>query len=106
VHWCPTTTGAGNVRLYLDYWIVNGTTTIANGTFDVVDSATGGAWLEKRKNLGTISSTGLMIGDQCVFRLYRAPASTDDTYAADIGIFTWGFHHEVDSLGSNTITSK
>ena len=106
VHWCPTTTEAGNVRLYFDYWIVNGTTTIGNGTFDVVDSATGGAWLEKRKDFGTISSTGLMIGDQCVFRLHRIPTSTDDTYGSEIGIFSWGFHHEVDSLGSNTITSK
>jgi len=106
VHWCPTSTDIGDVRLYLDYAIVSSTGIVITGTFDVLDSATGNAWVEKRKDLGTITGTDLKIGQQGLFRLYRIPASSGDTYGDDVGIFTFGYHHQVDTLGSRLITTK
>ncbi len=106
VHWCPTSTAAGTVRFYFDYALVSSTGIITTGTFDLLDSATGAAWTEKRLDLGTISGTSLKMGQQGLFRLYRIPSSTDDTYGDDIGIFTFGYHHQIDTIGSRTITSK
>lgn len=106
VHWCPTTTGTGNVEFLLDYYLIRTGTVLTSGTASVIDSSTGAAWAEKRLNITTISSTGIGQGTQCLFRLYRVPGSSNDTYGADAGIFTWGFHYEIDTVGSRQITSK
>jgi hypothetical protein len=106
VHWVPTTTSAGDVEFLLDYWLIKNGNTVTNGTLSAIDTTTGNAWIEKRFNIGTISSTGIMLGTQCLFRLYRVPASSDDTYPDDAGILTWGFHHEVDTVGSRQILTK
>lgn len=106
VHWVPTSTSTGDVEFLLDYWLIKSGETVVNGTISAIDTTTGAAWTERRFPIGTISSTGIMLGTQCLFRLYRVPGSSDDTYPDDVGILTWGFHHEVDTVGSRDITTK
>lgn len=116
VHWMPTTAGAGNVKLYLEYTWINGLGTVTGSTtvyFTV--SAGGTAWVEKRCNFdnstGTsvwngISGTGKTIGGRFFYRLYRNPNDADDTYADPIMIHDFQLHEEQDTLGSRGVTTK
>lgn len=106
VHWTPDDATAGNVKWQLEYWIKLGSTTIASGTLTVTSAATGTAWDEIRADFPTISGTGLVIGAQILFRIFRDPTDAADTYTGDAGIFTFGFHHQVDTVGSRQIITK
>ena len=106
IHWCPTTAGAGDVVWFLEILIKTGTTVKYSGTLLTSESATGTAWEEIRTNFPTLSIPTLTIGDQVIYRLYRDPTFSGDTYSDDAGTFTFGFHYEIDTLGSRQITTK
>lgn len=108
IHWAPTTAGAGNVKWNIDYTIERDVTgTIAAGSLSVVDAASGTAWQPERVNIGTVNGANVLIADQIGIRLYRDPTDVQDTYGADAALaFTFGYHYELDTVGSRQITTK
>lgn len=107
IHWYPTTTDAGNVVWQLEYLIVRGGVIVGGSTTITVTQAAGGtAWLQKRADWTAIDGADLKIGDQIHFRLFRDYTHESDTYEFDAAVATFGFHYQVDSLGSASIVTK
>lgn len=107
LHWCPTTTGAGNVKWQLEYsWLNGGSTVTTSVTTSVTVAAPGVIGQEQRTSFPAISGVGKTIGSRFVFRLFRNPADAADTYGADAGAFDIGIHYEIDTIGSRQITTK
>jgi hypothetical protein len=109
IHWSPTTNNAGDVKWQLTYqWIeVDGSFSGAETTISVTQAAGGTAWSANKVLFPDISGTGHAIGSQLVFRLFRDPTDAADTYGDDAAITgTFGFHYEIDTIGSRQITTK
>lgn len=107
MHFYPTTTGAGNVKFFLEYYIKESGNTPVQGTTSFVLAAGGVAWEELRINFDdVIDGTNLSIADQAHFRVYRDPNDVEDTYGDDVAIATLGYHYEIDTVGSRGIVTK
>lgn len=106
IHWYPTNTNTGNVVWGLEYTIQGSTGTIVSGTGSVIVTASGTSWLQHRDDILEITGTNLKIGDQIHFRLFRDGANISDTYNDGAAIATFGFHYQIDTLGSRQITTK
>jgi hypothetical protein len=106
VHWAPTDANSGNVVWQLTYEIREGTTVAETDTITVTDAAGGTAWEEMRADFDAIDGTGITIGYQFVFRLFRDPGHASDTYAHDAALLTFGLHYQVDGWGSRSLTAK
>lgn len=106
IHWMPVDATSGVVRWGLDYYIRSGVTVLASGTVYVNDTAPGTAWEEQRIEFPAISGSSLTIGDQISFRLFRDATDVADTYGAYAAVTTYGYHYEVDTLGSRTTFAK
>lgn len=52
-----------------------------------------------------ITGTAFNIGDQFVFTIKRI-AAVGDAFAGEALVHSLGFHYEVDTIGSRTITTK
>lgn len=107
IHWCPTTTGAGDVKWQLEYsWANGGGTITTSTTISATATVSGTVANEQRLNFPTITGTGKTIGSRFVYRLFRDPADGADTYAADAGAFDFGIHYLMDTVGSRQVTTK
>ena len=107
IHWLTTTTNIGTVKWFVDYWRVdgNGTTVPSTPTtISATGTSNGIAWEAFKNDSNTIDGTGITIGDQVAFRLYRDP--TQDTYPDDAVVLTFGIHYQKNSLGSRLVTTK
>jgi len=107
IHWCPTTTWAGNVKWQLEYAWINRLWTITSSTTISVTAAT--SWVvaqELRSSFPAITGTWMDIGSRFVFRLFRDPTDVADTYWAEAGAFDFWIHYEIDTLWSRQITIK
>lgn len=107
VHWMSSTTGAGNVTWFLEYSIanVNGAYGAPN-TINVTQATTGAAWVHRLAELPAIDGSGLTIGSQIVFRLYRDANAANDTYTDNAALISFGIHYQMDSVGSSSVSSK
>lgn len=106
VHIYPTTAHVGNIKLFLDYWIKNGSV-LVTGTTSLVCSCTGIAWDEVKINFDDeIDGSDLGIGAQGHYRIYRNPTDAQDTYNYDVALGTLGYHYQSDSLGSREVVIK
>ena len=106
-HIYPTTTGAGNIKIFLEYYVKFHDKVAVTGVTSFVVASGGVAWNEIRVNFDdVIDGTALTIGEQCHFRVYRDPTDAQDTYTGDVAIATIGVHYEIDTVGSRTITTK
>lgn len=108
LHWCPTTTNAGNVKWQLAYqWVSNGEVCSSETIIDVTVAASGVAWKMERVSFPAISGVGKSYGSQLMIRLFRNPADAADTYPDDAAIVgTFGVHYIIDTLGSREISGK
>lgn len=108
IHWMPTTNNAGNVKWQLEYiWVDKNHGAVgASTTITVTADAGGVAWDSRFTNFPTIDGTGKTIGSQMMIRLFRNPADVADTYPNDATVITFGFHVEVDTVGSREIATK
>ena len=61
-------------------------------------------WESFKNDFNTIDGTGITIGDQVAFRLYRDP--TQDTYPDYDAVLTFGIHYQKNSLSSRLVTTK
>lgn len=107
VHWMASTTAAGNVTWFLEYSVAN-----VNGgysaptTINVTQATTEVAWVHKLAEFPIINGTGLSIGSQIAFRLYRNATASSDTYEANVALLSFGIHYQMDSVGSSSRASK
>lgn len=113
VHWCPTTTGAGNVVWFLEYaWANIGATFPGSSTINTGAVAAGGtAWAHKMTDLldggnDYINGSGKTISSMLVCRLYRNGGSGSDTYAAPVALLEFDFHYILNTVGSREETTK
>lgn len=108
IHWSPMTTGAGDVIWGLEYAIVTPTGTYgANDTIYTTAQAAGGtAKVHKIASFTTISGTNLDISSIMMFRLFRDPTASGDTYADKATLLGFDIHFQKDSLGSRTELTK
>lgn len=106
LHWTTEDSNAGNIVWILEYTWANylgnfGTTTVVE-----VTSANGTAYRHNMTNFGTISGSGKTISSILMIRLSRNGAAAADTYTSTAALLDFDIHYEVDSLGSDTITTK
>jgi hypothetical protein len=108
VHWYPTTTGAGNVKWQLEYYIASqASATVVSGLTSVTQAAGGAAWRLQTANFPDINLGAIgTIGCQIHFRFFRNPSDAADTYAADAAVGTMGYHYLTNSRGSAQRAAK
>lgn len=107
IHGATPDTATSNIKISLEYIIKSGTTTRASGTVSTTFAAGSGAWEEQRINIGSaVGSSSIKIGDQIGMRVFRDAGDAADVNTADFYCTTFGFHYEIDTMGSRQITSK
>lgn len=112
VHWCKTTSAAGNVLWQLDYEVVNNgsVATMAYGSQLQAPAAASSTPDSNTANkvlisgFGEAAMTGMTVSCLIIWKLSRIGGS--DTYGADARLFELDFHYEIDSFGSNTEYTK
>jgi hypothetical protein len=106
IHWLPVNGDSGVVKWQGSFWITNNGDPIpAQMTISATSSASG-AWVSTFADFGAVSGSGVEIGNQVCFRLFRNPGDGDDTYESDACGMTFGIHYESDTLGSREIRTK
>ena len=103
IHQVNFTTGAGNVKWFLEYvWvpIMGAVSSTATTISNINAIATGDTRNSKAVTIGILSGAGRKISDVLCFRLYRNPADAEDTFPADICVTAMGCHYELDTVGS------
>ena len=106
IHFLPTLgpTGTDNVKFELEYFIVNLDGTVAGSiTVDTGDIAIDTQWKRYSANFGTFSNA--VLEGQIGFKVTRV-AAAGDAYAGEAAITTFGFHYEIDTVGSRQIQTK
>jgi hypothetical protein len=104
-HLKPTTADAGTMKFYVEYYIKHGTSTRETATLSAEVATNSAAWDDVRLTFPDLQSNLLGPGCQIGMRLYRL--STDPgTYTHPVAISTWGYHMELDMVGSHTISTK
>lgn len=104
-HIFPSNTVIGTAKFFCEYILKNDGNPAVTGTLNASVTTGGVAWDELRLNIGTISSAMLTQGTQIGMRLYRLSTDTG-TYAHPVAVSTWGYHYELDMVGSREITTK
>lgn len=108
LHYLPTTapTGTDYVRFEVEYFIVNADGTVSTATtINTGDVAVDTQWKRYDADFGVAVFTNASFGGQIAFKVKRIAAG-GDAFAGEAAVLTFGVHYEVDSLGSDAITSK
>lgn len=108
IHWCPTTSAAGNIKWQMRYEIknTNETFTGTNTITVAIDNTEETAWKSLVVEFDVIPGSELSIGAQCIFTLFRDPTDEEDTYPDDAGLITFGIHYQINSDGSRSVMAK
>lgn len=108
VHWMPTVNSSrGDITWFLEYsWANTNSTYTAPVTINVTQTISNDAWVHLRADFPAIAGTGYEVGSHLVFRLYRDPTVSTDTYEHDAALLSVGIHYEVDSIGSTQLSDK
>mgnify|MGYP000854611094 CR=1 FL=1 len=108
IHWLPLDSTAGDVKWNLEYSIARmGQALTAPAFLSGTQAAGGSANVLRTIETSTpIPGTGMKIGDQVIWRLFRNSGDVADTYAGLAAIVSFGVHYEVDDIGSNNKTSN
>lgn len=110
VHWMATTTSTGSVEWNMEYSWQNledsDNLFPTASTISVISASTGVKWFTKTAAFGAVDGTSKKIGSHFILRVYRNPASSNDTYADDAVLLGIGLHYQVNSMGSRGIFTK
>jgi hypothetical protein len=116
LHWTPKDRGNeenGNlVGWKVDYSIANvGAAFGASSTADFSDACSGTDDLHEIASSVQVSGSGLTISHMILLRIYRTDTGADDTWvgtttAQSPVLLEFDIHYQIDSLGSNSETSK
>lgn len=106
VHWCGSSTAAGNVKWYFCYALFKtnneglAETTLNTGNITQPGlGANGRPIMSSTEFSAAISGTGLKVGDMIRATIYRDPST--DTYNDDAILLQCGIHYLANSYGSN-----
>jgi hypothetical protein len=107
VHWSPTTADTGNIVWGLEYTKAgDGVTFPATATITTTPTAASAVINQlNRLDFKAIPGDGVKIGDVIAFRLYRQNGGTD-TFTGNAFLHSFGFHYQIDTIGSRQITIK
>lgn len=112
-HWQKTTTNSGNVVWKVNYrWSPVGAVMDANWTVlsnHLPSSNTPGngqVGYHYITDVGTISGEGKHVSDCLIIQYSRDAPNVLDTFTADARLLEFDLHYEMDSIGSDQITSK
>jgi len=106
-HYYPATSAAGNVLMFLDYYIGSEDEVITNLTFTRITklfAVNGVAGKQTSIGFDFVNDATLKEGTQIWFRFGRLNAGVISNYAAKIAVRTFGFHYLEENGGSNFIT--
>jgi hypothetical protein len=109
IHWCKTTSAAGTVKWQAKFdWANIGATfggygALADGTAVVSDSNTAN---KHALIQWPLDPTGKTVSSILKVYLQRTSAGGGDTYAADAKLLSADCHFRIDSMGSDSETSK
>lgn len=108
VHWCPTSTGTGDVLWRLEYVIADimGVFPTSYTVLDVVDAASGVANKHQIAEFAAIDTTGLGVSAMLCWKLSRIGGDALDTYGSDARLLEFDIHYLVDEVGSAEERSK
>lgn len=107
LHWAPTNTNTGTARWGLEYTWANIDGTLGNTTLVYAeDAGDGTAYKQQRADFAAIGGSGKTIGGALLCRVFRDAGHGNDTYNADAALLGLALQLELDTLGSNTETSK
>jgi hypothetical protein len=105
-HTYATTTSVGDVRLGLEYFFTKEGQAVTTSSITYKTYTTNGtAWSKQSVAFNDIVAPN-ELGSQFHFRFFRLGADPLDTYGSNVAISTIGYHYEIDSLGSDLITTK
>jgi hypothetical protein len=93
VHWMPTTAGAGDVIWHLEYSMAG-----------IGQAFT--AWVQKITSFPIIQMPNKKVSSLIMFRFYRDPGVTGDTYAADAVLCSLDLHYAINADGSRLELQK
>lgn len=103
VHIAPTTAGAGDVKINLEYVIISNDGTVNTGTISGIQTMSGTAWDMNFMEIDDINGNYFDLGTQIGVRLYRDPTDVADTYGDDVVISTFGLHVWMHGGGSKDV---
>lgn len=108
VHAMPNDNTSGNAIWYFDYFVSKiNSTTVAGSTLSGTASIQANTqYKDYTTSLGTITGTGLAIGDFIIGTLRRTPTGIGDTYGGEMLLKQVAAHCEIDTLGSRTRYNK
>lgn len=115
IHWTPNAQGvteSGNtVGWKIDYSICGiDEAFAASAQLDLSDACNGVNYEHNMTPAATIDGTGLKISDVIVFRVIRTDTGADDTWTGTVAntpaLLAVDFHHEIDTMGSRTVSAK
>jgi hypothetical protein len=107
VHWGTNNapTGTDYVQWQLTYTVAVEGDTLADSVAITKETAIDTQYETMRSDFTAITGTAFNIGDQFVFTIKRI-AAVGDAFAGEVLVHSLGFHYEVDTIGSRTITTK
>lgn len=106
IHWTTEDSNAGNIVWTLEYTWANYDGTFGATTTVEITAANSTAYKHHIDNFATISGTGKTISSVLILRLSRNGAAAADTYASTAALIEFDIHYQIDSHGSDNITSK
>ena len=106
IHWMPSNSNSGNVKWQLEYVWLN-IDDVGSGTTTITAVASAGtAWKHSVASFPDISGANKKINSTFIFRLFRVPTDSQDTYASDAVLIQCGVHYETDMTGSRQRFTK
>lgn len=102
IHWCPTSTGTGNVLWRLQYQIsdVNGTFPGSYTILDVLDAGDGVTNKHQIASFSPIVMTGKSLSCVILWKISRIGGDGTDTYASTARFLEFDIHYQIDGNGS------
>jgi hypothetical protein len=105
VQWAPTTADTGHVIWRLSYVLYASGDTLKADSLRIISTATSA----KAHKMVMSTFPGIYhtsLGEQLVFRFWRDPRATGDTYGQDAEVFSVGLHYKANMGGSRLIGTK
>jgi len=103
-HFIPGDTGTGNVKIDVEYFLVNGS--FGSSTIITKTLALDGTQEHKDVDFDAIDGTPYTGIDNIFLIRLRRDVSVADNYAGNVFILEFTVKHEIDQLGNSTRTTK
>jgi hypothetical protein len=107
VHWCCTTSNAGNVVWELEFTRAEVNSFFSSSSiYQIIATGSGFANYHQVNSFPTINMIGKTISSMILCRLSRVGGNVNDTYPDDAALLEIDFHFQLDTPGSRQETVK